>query len=90
VNSTEAVRRRPWAALEVVLAGALVAWRFVAPTWHAVWLDLLFYLGLYWIFVALCPESKRGSAAAWVLMFLLLILYLRAQGPHMFTAVEYP
>lgn len=88
VNVMEAVRRRPWILLEFLLAGALIAWRFVAPTWHPVWQDLLFYLGLYWIYTAAAPESKAWTGVTLAIMIGFLAICLRAQLPHILVAFE--
>ena len=88
VKALAEIRRRPWCLLEVALAGALIAWRFVAPTWHPVWFDLLFYLGLYWIYLALFPETKSWTAVTLGLTMLGLGIYLKGQLPHMLLVAE--
>lgn len=82
------IRRRPWILLEVALAGLLIAWRFVAPTWHPVWCDLFLYLGLYWICLAFAPGERRWTAITLLLMLGLLAIYLRAQVPQVLVAVD--
>ena len=76
-------RRRPWLLLELALAGLLIAWRVAAPTWHPVYLDFLFYLGLFWAFLALCPEPRAREGAALALSLLFLAVYLKGVMPHL-------
>lgn len=81
--------RRLRLALELLLAGALIAWRCVARTWHPFYLDIFFYLGVYWIFLALAPRESKARTPVAVLMCLgLLALYLKAQVPHMMVVAE--
>jgi hypothetical protein len=70
-------RRGAWTLLELALAGLLIAWRIAAPTWHPVWQDLLFYLGLYWVFLALCRDARAREWATLALSLLFLGIYLK-------------
>jgi hypothetical protein len=88
VTAFERVRRRPWILLELALAGLLIAWRLAAPTWHPVWMDLLFYLALYWAWTALFPESKAWTRVTLALMLLGLGIYLKHQIPQMLLLVN--
>ena len=84
----ESRRGVAWAFLEVALAGLLIAWRCTAPTWHPVYFDIPFYLGLFWIFLTLCPNPRAREAVAVGLMLLLLAVYLKGIMPHMLLAFD--
>ncbi len=74
--------------LELALAVLLLVWRCLAPTWHPVYLDLLFYLGLYWVFLILDAKADRVETLTAFLMIALFGIYLRAQMPHWLVLVD--
>lgn len=88
VKIPAALRRRPWMPLELALAVLLLVWRCLAPTWHPVYLDLLFYLGLYWVFLILDAKADRVETLTAFLMIALFGIYLRAQMPHWLVLVD--
>jgi hypothetical protein len=89
VNPLVELRTRPWGFLEIALAVALVAWRCAAPTWHPFYRDILFYLGLYWIFLVLVPESSPARTPVTIgMMMLALGIYATGQMPHMLLSLD--
>ena len=84
----EELRRRPWLLLELGLAAALVSWRCVAPTWHPVWLDIFFYLGLYWAYLAIGTAPRLWTGITLALMLGFLAIYMTRQMPHALLAAD--
>ena len=82
VNVIEALRRRPWILLELACAGLLIAWRCAAPTWHPFYLDILFFLGLYWVLLALCPDPRAHEWGAVGLTLFFLAIYVKSIMPN--------
>ena len=88
VKLAEEIRKRPWVLLELALAGLLIAWRVAAPTWHPFYLDILFYLGLYWILLALCRDPRAREGAAVGLSLLFLGIYLKGVMPNLLLVTD--
>ena len=84
----KALRRRPWILLELAGAGLLIAWRCAAPTWHPFYLDFLFYLGLFWVLLALCPDGRAHQWAAIGLTLFFLAIYVKGIMPHVLYVAE--
>jgi hypothetical protein len=84
----EPPRRVRWKVLELALAGALVAWRGAAPTWHPFYFDVFFYFGLFWADLVVRPGHRSWVAATGLLMLLTFGLYLKAQMPHILVSAN--
>ncbi|HEX7901319.1 MAG TPA: hypothetical protein VF950_26405 [Planctomycetota bacterium] len=78
MNTPAEPRRAVVTLVELALAGLLIAWRCVAPTWHPFWRDILFLLGLYWIFLVLCRNTRAREGVTLALTLVCLGIYLKS------------
>ena len=78
MNAIEEPRRGAWTFLEAALAGLFIAWRCSSLLSHPLYLDIPLYLGLFWIFLALCPVPRAREALAVGLMLLFFAIYLKS------------
>jgi hypothetical protein len=66
----------------LVIAPALLGWRFIADPLAELWRDWMVVFALWWYFTAVNPRLRGRADLVWLTMAYILAIYLAGQAPR--------